>query len=130
MRGLILALILAAPASAQERPMTPEDLLDRLVGGSAIFTLPGGAHVGTEFFPARDRSFWRDATGRCTNGALTIEGGHLCFRYEDRPEMQHCWAPFEREDGGLAYTHAGSGEVQHIEPVEGLPFDCVEGLAS
>lgn len=130
MRALIPALLLALPVGAQEAPLAPEALLDRLVGGSAVFTLPGGAYVGTEYFPSRARSFWRDAAGRCANGALSVEADLLCFRYEDRPDEAHCWAPFEGPEGGLFYRHAGSGEVQAIRPVEGLPFDCVDGLTS
>jgi hypothetical protein len=133
MRALILALLLAVPAAApaEELPLTPEALLDRLVGGSAVFTLvPGGAHVGIEYFPARDRSFWRDATGRCTTGEVTVEEGLLCFRYEDAPAIAHCWAPFQTPEGEPRYRSAVSGEVQAIRPVPGLPFDCVDGLTS
>lgn len=130
MRALIVLLLAALPAAAGERPLDPEALLDRLVGGSALFSMPGGARVGVEYFPARDRSFWRDEAGRCTTGAVTVEAELLCFRYEDRPARLHCWAPFETEDGAVGYRSPVTGEVQMIRPVPGLPFDCVDGLTS
>jgi hypothetical protein len=130
MRALILALMLAAPATAQETPLTPDDLLDRLVGTTAVFTSePSGVRVGIEYFPSRMRSFWQRTGGRCVNGEMTVEDEFLCFRYEDQPDVAHCWAPFT-EDGGLFVRSARSGQVQRVRPAGGLPFDCVDGLTS
>ncbi|TFL19826.1 hypothetical protein [Jannaschia formosa] len=130
MRPLILALLFAFPAAAEEVPLTPDQLLDRLVGTTAAFTtVPGDYPVGIEYFPSRTRSFWQPAGGYCVNGKLTIRKDQLCFRYEDEPEVEHCWTAFE-EDGGLFVRADGSGQVQRVRPADGLPFDCVDGLIS
>ena len=130
MRAVILVWLLLATPVAAQTPITPEALLDRLVGGSATFTdRASGTHVGVEYFPSRERSFWLGRGGRCTYGEMTIEAGALCFRYDDRPEEQHCWLPFE-EDGELGYVSVTTGEVQTIRTMQGIPGGCTEGLSS
>jgi len=131
MRALILALVLlAASAAAEEVPLTPDELLDRLIGTTAVFTtVPGDRPVGIEYFPSRQRSFWQRTGGTCVNGEMTIREDQLCFRYEDQPDVAHCWTSFD-EDGELFVRSAGSGQVQRVSPAEGLPFDCVDGLTS
>ncbi|MDB2407577.1 hypothetical protein N9W17_03485 [Jannaschia sp.] len=130
MRALILVLLLALPASAQEVPLTPDQLLDRLEGGTASFTTePGGNPVGIEYFPSRTRSFWQRTGGQCTNGEVTVSADQICFRYENQPDIVHCWTAFT-ERGSLFVRSIGSGQVQRVSPVAGLPFDCVDGLTS
>ncbi|GIT90883.1 hypothetical protein JANAI62_13370 [Jannaschia pagri] len=121
-----LATVWAADALAQQ-PLSAEVLLDRLVGGSAVFTrAPDGGYIGREYFPSRNRSFWEGADGTCSEGRVTIEGQALCFRYEGAPDEAHCWVPFVDGDR-MAYTSTTTEEVQWITPVPDLPFDCVDG---
>lgn len=133
MRRLVcitVAIGLAAGKLLAETPISPDDLLDRLVGGSAVFTeSTTGAQVGIEYFPTRRRSFWTESNGRCTIGDLSVEDDALCFRYRDDPSVAHCWRPFT-DEGRLGYRSVRTDEVQWIDPDPGLPLTCTDGLLS
>lgn len=133
MRSLTAAVIccgLCGVAAQAETPLSPEGLLDLLVGGSAVFTSPEtGQSVGAEYFPSRNRSFWQGQDGVCSWGTVTLNEGTICFRYDDMPERLHCWMPFSDGDV-IAYRAELTGEVQVITPVAGIAPGCADNLTS
>jgi hypothetical protein len=120
---LILALSLAAPAAAQEQ-MTPEAFLDLALGRTLSFSsISSGNLVGVEQFLRRDLSVWADESGRCTYGRIEERGPLLCFVYEDAPDPNNCWIPFN--DGGtLLVLSERTREVQRISDISDKPVIC------
>ncbi|WP_298435561.1 hypothetical protein [uncultured Jannaschia sp.] len=123
MRALIAALLLAAPALA-ETPVTPEAFLDAVAGRTVTFVIPGtGQIVGAERFIDRRRTVWTRANGECAHGEVRAVGDEICFRYEDRPDIDWCWVPFEA-DGALHYRATDTGEVQRVTDLRDSLLGC------
>jgi hypothetical protein len=119
----LIACLLAAPASAQDQ-MTPDAFLDLALGRTLSFSSIGtGNLVGVEQFIRRDLSVWADETGRCTYGRIELRGPLICFLYEDAPDPDNCWIPFN-EDGTLLVMAQRSGEVQRISDISEKPVIC------
>ncbi len=115
---------LAAPAAAQEAPMSPDTFLDAVAGRTVSFVLhPGGGLVGVERFVDRERSVWTRPDGRCALGEVTVRADKLCFAYDDDPSVDHCWWPF-KEAGALHVRSTGSGEVQRVAGVKERLLGC------
>ncbi|WP_371155288.1 hypothetical protein [Jannaschia sp. 2305UL9-9] len=132
MRRLILAGLFGALGGVvqAETPLTPDALLDRLVGGAATFTNPtSGRLLGMEFFPSRQRSFWQGQDGECSWGDVTVDETTICFRYDEAPDRLHCWLPFTDGDQ-IAYRSVDTGEVQTIAPRRQVDFACTDDLTS
>ena len=121
--AFIAALFVASPLAAQEQ-ITPDGFLDLAKGRTLTFSnIRSGGVVGIEQFLRRNLSVWADATGRCTYGRIEIRGPHLCFLYEDSPNPENCWIPFN--DGGtLLVMSSRSGEVQRISDISEEPVIC------
>jgi hypothetical protein len=120
---LIAALLAAAPAHAQEQ-LTPDAFLDLALDRTLSFSsLRSGMLVGVEEFLRRDLSVWADETGRCTYGRIEIRGPHLCFLYEDAPDPNNCWIPFN-DEGALLVLSQSTGEVQRISDISDAPVVC------
>jgi len=119
----LIACLLAAPATAQDQ-MTPDAFLDLALGRTLSFSSIGsGALVGIEQFIRRDLSVWADETGRCTYGRIVLRGPLICFIYEDAPDPDNCWIPFN-DAGTLLVMADRSGEVQRISDISDRPVVC------
>ncbi|PRY94930.1 hypothetical protein BCF33_0533 [Hasllibacter halocynthiae] len=123
--ALLLVLLAALPAAAQQS-LTPDEFLDRLAPGSAIFAYPGdGDFIGAEEFLSRERSIYAHHDGTCAVGFLSVEGPQLCFDYPDLApgQTRHCWWPFE--DGGALFVRSvdDPSHVQEVTPSD-VPVAC------
>jgi len=121
--ALLATLITASSVAAQEQ-ITPDGFLDLAQGRTLSFSsIRDGGLVGVEEFLRRDLSVWADETGRCTYGRIEVRGPLLCFVYEDAPDPENCWLPFN--DGGTLLVMATrSGEVQRISDISEDPVIC------
>lgn len=118
-----LALTYAIPAAAQEQ-LTPDGFLDLALGRTLSFTsVASGNLVGVEQFLRRDLSVWADETGRCTYGRIEQRGPFLCFLYEDAPDPNNCWLPFN-DEGTLLVLSQNTSEVQRISDISEDPVIC------
>jgi hypothetical protein len=118
-----LFLVLAAPVRAQEQ-ITPDAFLDLATDRTLSFSsVMSGNLVGIEEFVRRDLSVWADETGRCTYGRIEIRGPLMCFVYQDAPDPDNCWIPFN--DGGtLLVMSARTSEMQRISDISDDPVIC------
>ncbi|MEL7165566.1 MAG: hypothetical protein AAGL96_08830 [Pseudomonadota bacterium] len=124
MRALILSLLCAGPALAQDQ-ITAEEFLDRLEGRTATFVdFDSGNLVGVEEFLRRDRTVWARANGTCAYGVVYIDEGAVCFDYDDDPPgVTHCWWPFVREDAMYVLSRS-SGQIQRISEIDDDGVSC------
>ena len=98
--GPVLAATLwaALPATAQQQ-ITPDEFLDRAEGRTLTFAdYASGSIVGVEQFLSRKLSVWAQSNGRCSYGHIELRGPLICFLYENFPNPENCWIPFN--DGG------------------------------
>ena len=113
----------ASPAQAQEQ-LTPDSFLDIALDRTLSFSsMRSGMLVGIEEFLRRDLSVWADETGRCTYGRIEIRGPLICFLYEDAPDPNNCWIPFN-DAGTLLVMSQTTGEVQRISDISDKPVIC------
>ncbi len=121
---VLVFLLLAGPAAAQEMPLTPDSFLDRVAGRTITFRMQGSDElVGVERFIDRERSVWTRSDGSCALGDVTVREPELCFDYDDDPAVSHCWLPFE-EGGDLFVRSTGTAEVQRIARIETRRLEC------
>lgn len=126
--SLIATLAFSSPAHAQEQ-LTPDGFLDLAQGRTLSFSnVASGNLVGVEEFLRRDLSVWADESGRCTYGRIEQRGPLLCFVYEDAPDPDNCWIPFN-DDGELLVMSYRTSEVQRISDISEEPVIC-EGAPS
>ncbi|WP_308917044.1 hypothetical protein [Jannaschia sp. LMIT008] len=112
-----LIALLAAPAAAQETPVSPAEFLNLAAGNTLTFVMAGsGDLVGIERFLSRERSIWTRADGTCAYGEITTDDAQVCFLYDDDPLRLHCWLPFEA-DGSTFVRSTANAEVQRIAEV-------------
>lgn len=123
---LAFSVWLAGPAVSQER-ISPDSFLDFALGKTLTFdTFPGGQLVGIEEFLRRDLSVWRDRSGLCVYGQVSIPDGQICFLYEnDADGVPICWIPFvEGERWFVLSTNGTRHEIQEITGVSEDGLDC------
>jgi len=117
----LLAMLNAGPSSAQQQ-ITPDAFLDQAVGRTLTFSnFKSGMMIGVEQFLSRDLSVWAQEDGRCSYGQIEIRGPIMCFIYEDFPNPQNCWMPFQAEDKLLVISTTN----QQIQRVTGISEDPV-----
>ena len=122
LRSLAIAALLAAPAVAQEQ-LTPEQFLDRAEGRTLTFVqYRSGDLVGVEQFLRRDLSVWSTSDGRCTYGRIEVREQLVCFLYEDNPDPDNCWTPFDVE--GKIVVISVTGDMQRVTTVSRTPVAC------
>ena len=130
LRALIVAATsVASQAQAQEQ-LTPDNFLDLALNRTLSFSsIRSGMLVGVEEFLRRDLSVWADETGRCTYGRIEIRGPLICFLYEDAPDPNNCWIPFN-DAGTLLVMSQNTGEVQRISDISDKPVICEDAPTS
>jgi hypothetical protein len=129
--GLVAAALVcfASDAAAQDQ-LTPDGFLDLALERTLSFSsMQSGGLIGVEQFLRRDLSVWADESGRCTYGRIEKRGPLLCFIYEDAPDTNNCWIPFN--DGGtLLVMSQSSREVQRITDISDEPVICEDSPTS
>ena len=94
---LLLALVVALPASAQDTMSAAE--FDAYTRGKTLFYGRQGAPYGAEIYHENRRVQWSFLDGVCKEGEWYEDAGLICFVYEDNPDPQ-CWS-FEASPRGL-----------------------------
>ncbi|MEO0691361.1 MAG: hypothetical protein AAFY90_00620 [Pseudomonadota bacterium] len=122
----LLAVLNAGPSPAQQQ-MTPDAFLDQAVGRTLTFSnFRSGNMIGVEQFLSRDLSVWAQEDGRCSYGHIEIRGPIMCFIYEDFPDPQNCWMPFQAGDELLVIS-TSSQQIQRVTAMTEDPVVC-EGV--
>lgn len=120
----LLGVAMSGAALAQQQ-ITPQDFIDRVTGQTLTFTHnESGRIVGVEQFLRPNLSVWADVGGRCAYGDIELRGELICFLYQDDPDPNNCWMPFDN-DGELMVISSDSFEVQRITEVSDNDVDCV-----
>ncbi len=97
MRSLIIGLLLATPAVAQEGMSAAE--FDAYVTGRTItFRTVTNPTYGVEHYLPGRRVMWSTFDGICRYGVWFESKGDICFRYEHDPEHK-CWTIYDEPDG-------------------------------
>ena len=79
--------------------------------------------VGVEQFINPKLSVWAERSGRCSYGHIEIRGPLVCFLYENFPNPENCWVPFE-DDGELIVMSTNKYEFQRVTEVTEDPVIC------
>jgi len=101
--ALILSLLLALPAMAQDKNAAPLDAagFDQFTRGRVMDHYDGGALYGAEQYLPGRRVIWQDGEG-CMRGHWSdTPEGLICFDYEGQ-ETRWCWSYRPDAEGGLA----------------------------
>lgn len=116
---------LSCPLVAQER-ISPEAFLDIADGKTLDFTeLQSGALVGIEEYLSRKLSVWKDQSGLCVYGRITVEAGQLCFLYDnDADGLPVCWWTFR--DGDTLMVLLADFERHEIQTVTRISDDTLD----
>ena len=122
----LLGLAAAGPATALE-PLSPDGFLDIADGKLLTFyNYPGNFLVGVEEYLNRDLSVWRDTSGECVYGHITVDDGKLCFLYDGDPDgFPICWWPFTEGDRiFVRVARFGEGEIQEVVSISEGTLSC------
>ena len=124
--ALLVVFGCVGSVSAQ-RQIAPDAFLDRAIGRTLTFNdYASGAPIGTEQFLRRDLSVWAQSDGRCSYGNIKIRGPLLCSVYENFPNPENCWMPFQLESELLVMS-AESRQIQRVTQITKDPVVC-EGV--
>ncbi|MDP5086142.1 MAG: hypothetical protein NWQ23_12030 [Yoonia sp.] len=123
MRNLLVCLLLAAPAVAQDA-MTAEEFDAYVTGRTITFRTEMNPTFGVERYLPGRRVMWSTFDGTCQYGVWFESKGDICFRYEGDPEHK-CWAIYD-EPGGLrgVYTTVPDSTVIFEVPERQDPLIC------
>ncbi len=128
MRILIAALLIAAPALAEE-PVSPDEFREFAEGWTLHFERDGEP-FGSEAFEGGGKVRWRYSDGSCVNGAWRPHDGELCFLYdsEDEGRVINCWEMLRDEAGLFARLVSGrnAGLELRVSRRDRAPLLCGE----
>lgn len=123
-----IAICAGQAAGAQEQ-LTPDQFIDRAVNRTFTFEFfPNGGVVGVEQFLSRSRTVWATRDGICTYGKIEVRGPQICFIYDDLPVPEHCWTPFDSEEGLVVV--AGPDSIQRVTRITNDPVICEDAVIS
>lgn len=97
MKALLAALLLAAPAFAQD--LDAAGFEREMVGRTFFYSRDGQPFGAEQYLPGR-RVIWAFTGEDCLKGYWYGVTGGICFVYEDSPDP-HCWR-FRRTPEGIA----------------------------
>lgn len=114
MRKFIPLMALVATPAAAEGPISAEDYMRRVAGGTFTIRAPGEEPYGIEaYLPDRRVSWGYFETGLCTDGKWEeVQPGVMCYTYEGDPEAS-CWHYYIEPDGFFAQSVDERGKVQN-----------------
>lgn len=122
MRSLLLLLLLATPAAAQDK-MTAAEFDAHVTGRTITFRTDSNPLYGIEAYLEGRRVMWSAFDGTCMYGTWYEREGDICFLYEDDPEPK-CWATYMEDNGIRAvFTNVPFGTVIY-ETDEDAPLIC------
>ena len=123
MRSLVLILLLASPAMAQDT-MDAADCDAHVTGRTITFRTPDNPSYGIERYLPGRRVMWSSFDGTCQYGVWFESKGQICFRYEGDPEHK-CWLMYD-EPGGMrgVYTTRLPATVIFEDPNRDDPLVC------
>ncbi|WP_108816150.1 hypothetical protein [Loktanella sp. Alg231-35] len=123
MRNLLLALVVATPAAAQDQ-MNAEDFEAYVTDRTITFRTELSPEFGVERYLPGRRVMWSTFDGICQYGVWFESKGDICFRYEGDPEHK-CWAIFD-EPGGMrgVFTTRPNTTVIYEVPERDDPLIC------
>ena len=118
MRRLLICLMLASPATAQER-MDAEAFEAHVEGRTITFRTDLNPAYGIERYLPGRRVMWSTFDGICQYGVWFESKGDICFRYENDPEHK-CWAIFDEPGGmrGVFTTRPNTTVIYEVPDVE------------
>lgn len=123
MRSLVLMILLATPAMAQDT-MDAADFDAHVTGRTITFRTPDNPSYGIERYLPGRRVMWSSFDGTCQYGVWFESKGQICFRYEGDPEHK-CWLMYD-EPGGMrgVYTTRLPATVIFEDPERDDPLVC------
>lgn len=98
MRSLLICLILATPAAAQDT-MGAEEFDAHVTGRTLTYRTESNPSFGVERYLPGRRVMWSTFDGICQYGVWFESKGDICFRYEGDPEHK-CWTIHD-DPGGI-----------------------------
>jgi hypothetical protein len=121
MRALLLLVVLASPALAEE-PVSAAEFEDLVTGRTLTYGAPGEPPYGIEhYFPNRRVTWGWLGSDECMEGSWYAEGDPkhpaICFVYEDDLEPQ-CWRFFRDGESLRAEFLNDGGSTVLYEMVE------------
>ena len=120
----VLAICATAGSVAAQQQITPEAFLARANGQTLTFTdYHSSQIVGVEQFLSTKLSVWAETDGRCSYGNIEQRGPLVCFIYEDFPNDENCWTPFEK-NGDLLVISSATYEIQQVTKISNEPVIC------
>ena len=125
-RLALLVLLAAAPASAAETLVPPDEFLAYAEGYTLTFE-QDGAFAGAESFGPDGAVTWQTPDGLCLDGLMRAYAERLCFYYGIGDTVQ-CWHVL-RDDQGLKVRSVdpepGEGPLTYrITERNRQPLDC------
>jgi hypothetical protein len=124
MRGIALAILLAAPgAAAAETPMSLAEF-ETYVTGRTLTYSQYGQTFGVEEYLTDRRVRWAFTEDICQYGTYFEQNGLICFAYENDPDP-HCWTFWHEGDGlkALSVTDAPGAELSEVAQTD-TPLSC------
>jgi len=97
MRNVLICLLLASPASAQET-MNAEAFDAYVTGRTITFRTANNPSYGVERYLPGRRVIWSAFDGTCQYGVWFESKGDICFRYDGDPENK-CWTIYDAPAG-------------------------------
>ena len=97
MRSLLIFLIFATPATAQDT-MNAQGFDAYVTGRTITFRTEDNPSFGVERYLPGGRVMWSTFDGICQYGVWFESKGDICFRYEGDPEHK-CWTMYNDPDG-------------------------------
>jgi hypothetical protein len=95
LRNVCLLLLLATPATAQDR-MTGDQFDAHVTGRTITFRTDTNPAYGIEAYLPGRRVMWSAFDGTCMYGTWHESEGDICFIYDDDPAPK-CWATYLQE---------------------------------
>lgn len=120
---LLVALLAATPALAEDPPMTAADF-DAYVTGKTLTYSQFGSIFGTEEYLPGRKVRWAFTEDICQYGSWYEDAGNICFVYEYDPDP-HCWTFWK--DGAtlraLSVNDAPGSELSEVAQTD-QPLAC------
>lgn len=121
---IAIGIALLAGAGQAQDQISPDAFLKRADGKTlTFFTFHTEEVIGVEQFLSQKLSVWAQSNGRCSYGHIEIRGPLVCFLYENFPDPDNCWMPFD-ENGKLLVMSTKNYEIQRIQNVTDDPVRC------
>ena len=107
---LALILLVATPAFAEEKIVSPSEFREFAEGWTLYFERDGKP-FGSESFDTGGDTTWRYRDGTCADGVWRAHGAQLCFQYSEPASGDVlCWRVLRDDKGLLARLLNGDNQ--------------------